>query len=207
MPNWCENTITISGSAKEIKQISDVISNPSNNKVGLFMSLVGHAKDLTIEEYENGGWYDSNIMYWGTKWDIPICDCSIDYSEGEIVVYNSTAWSPPSLFCILLAKKYNVSIRLFFSESGCNFCGEILIDSEGKSYEDIYGYWEGLFTLERDEFYKQIGFELNNISDEDNFNAEDYVNGFSFISNPKDRKNTLQYIINTLKQKNDNKIK
>ena len=108
MPNWCNNYATIYGSKEQIKKIADIID--ANAEGSLFKSLVGIDPNISKEEYDAGGWYNSNCEYWGCKWDVPMELGYIDIEEEEIRLSFDTAWSPPLNFYIELSKRFNAHI-------------------------------------------------------------------------------------------------
>jgi hypothetical protein len=73
MPNWCNNNITISGDGGMINTLTAVLKNlKSNNEErgnDVFKSLIGLPPHMTDGDY-NAKWYDTNIEWFGTKWDI-----------------------------------------------------------------------------------------------------------------------------------------
>ena len=58
MPNWCYNSIEISGEKDKIKRIKTILDLREDDY--FFKPLLGEAPKAT--------WYDSNINNLGTKW-------------------------------------------------------------------------------------------------------------------------------------------
>lgn len=150
MPNWCSNTITITGEKENIRTILKKIGEiPTNDKDKLFETLIGNDPDI-----DKIGWYESNLKRFGTKWDVSVEDCNGEFNEDQIVLNPSTAWSPPVPFCITLAKEYGVQVEIKYFEPGCDFAGRNLINEEGDVIEEEdYDYNEGVYKLDNDMFW------------------------------------------------------
>jgi hypothetical protein len=197
MPNWCSNTITITGDKKQISIIKHALESNKNKSV--FETLVGREPRYTDEQYENGAWYDSNVSYWGTKWDVSYDDCQIVYDEESISLSPDTAWSPPIEFCNNLVKMYKVVVHIFYSEPGIGFCGEtnIYLDEEGTLFSDDseYGYLEGLYILDKELFWSEVDYYVDSYGeDEEEKTMEEYVEEtFPFITE-EDKKTIVEQI-------------
>ena len=144
MPNWCQNSMTISHpNAAKIKKaakawnsgkfLQTMIPCPSE----LLDATKGWTNDedaqkenekriaANIEKYGYPTWYEYQIAEWGTKWDV---GCHPSYGDDAIVSGNSfsvgfdSAWSPP---CAAYAKlkALGYTITAYYYESGMDFCG------------------------------------------------------------------------------------
>lgn len=161
MPNWCSNYITISGNERTINVIKSALDGiEDKTKSNVFETLIGIPPDITKEEYEND-WYDSNLKRFGTKWDVSYIDCSFNFYDDYITMMPETAWSPPTEFCINLCKMYGVSVKMEYSEPGCNFAGITEIDTEGLIVEEKdYGYLEGIYHQDAELFWHEVQSDL-----------------------------------------------
>jgi hypothetical protein len=171
MPNWCYNNIEIKGEPNDIKKISNIIENLKIEDDMLFQSLIGLPEGIDSEKY-NEDWYDINVEWFGTKWDVGL-EFVQEIKEDYILFSGETAWSPPVDFCIELSRIYNVQVEMYFEEGGCDFCGKCWIDSEGGCSEEVYGYHEGIYRFEGfQDWYER---EWESMSDwmVDEFNEED----------------------------------
>ena len=177
MPNWCYNNISVSGSPKKIGRINAVIdilknSTDEEKKNHLFKSLIGLPERTDLEEYNDQGWYATNVDWFGTKWDVGL-DFVAHQDTDHIELAGETAWSPPINFCIELAKQYGVEIEMYYEEPGCDFCGKTWIDSNGDHNEEDYGYQEGIYRFEgfnewyEREFYSSMEWMVEEFQDED----------------------------------------
>lgn len=164
MPNWCSNYIQIEGDKDSIAIITSAVerlNEPEYREKGVFEILVGIEPSVSQESYKEGEWYNSNINYWGTKWDVSYEDCNFEFGETSIAMSPNTAWSPPVNFCVNLAKMYNVSVDMFYSEPGCDFTGKTWIDKNGDKSEEDYSYLEGLYNLDREQFWNELEYTLD----------------------------------------------
>jgi hypothetical protein len=185
MPNWCNNFITITGDEKQIRLLTRVLNSIENkNDSNLFMTLVGTSPDVSMEEYNNGAWYNTNIDEWGTKWDVSYNEANIECGTTCITMQMSTAWSPPIGFGSTLSKRYNVKVELQYEEPGCDFAGKTTCRPDGTMDEEDYAYLEGMYRLDNECFWHEIissiEFKLDDDKTYDEFLA-DY--DLSFVSN------------------------
>ena len=156
MPNWCYNHIEVTGEPKDIKKISLIIQTLKNEGGNdrLFQALIGLPKGTDMENYENQGWYGTNVDWFGTKWDVGV-EFVQDVEEDRITFSGDTAWSPPVQFCIQLAKQYKVNVEMYYEEPGSDFTGKTWVDSGGNHTEEDYSYSEGKYRFDGfDEWYE-----------------------------------------------------
>lgn len=159
MPNWCENTLTISGDKSEVLRFVEQAGRkhaewhtiytegePTQEYVtdlnGLFWNFVTPPVEAqTVEDYfsnDNSAphyWYNWNVNNWGTKWDVRIGDdlpLSTYEDKASICVSFDTAWSPAIEAYFAMSKQYpSLNIFVEYSELGMGFWGDIsLFDGE-----------------------------------------------------------------------------
>ena len=147
MPNWCNNTITIRGSADKLKAIWDT----AQKQDGLLAALVPQPEDMfhgnlgeteRAECVEKGipNWYDWNVSNWGTKWDVGLE--GLEYTvladgSAEISGWFDSAWSPPiDALSTFSEANEDCSVECYYLESGMCFVG--FWDSDGA--DDHYEY-------------------------------------------------------------------
>jgi len=190
MPNWCSNSITITGDKKIISGITRLIESikkTEGEEPGVFVTLLGREPGMTQERYNNSGWYDSNVGYWGTKWDVSYDECDFDFTDEQIRLHPNTAWSPPIEFCKSMVSTYkSIKIHIFYSEGGNDFCGQcdIYLDEEGIvcCEEEDYGYSEGLYNLDIDGFWGEVESMIESYCCEES-SAEEFVEDhYSYVS-------------------------
>lgn len=164
MPNWCENTLTVSGydNPKQFKKfVSLALKNPkkenenSTPEYPLLSNLVPMPKELEntespnrkpieeqqplIEKYGFSNWYDWAVGTWGTKWDV---NARTNYTEGdeEIIFDFDSAWSPPIEWLEKVCKQFpELDFKLKYEESGMGFMG-IAVGSQGDLSDQCISY-------------------------------------------------------------------
>ena len=172
MPNWCYNHIEVKGKPNDIKKISNIIENLKEEEdYILFQSLIGLPEGTDIEKY-NDDWYDINVNWFGTKWDVGF-DFVQEIEEDYILFSGDTAWSPPINFCKELSRLYNVQVEMYFEEGGYDFCGKCWINSEVGYSEEVYCYQEGIYRFEGFQEWYEREWELMSDWLVDEFNEED----------------------------------
>ena len=142
MPNWCNNSITISGPTETIKQVWD--DAHVGDDFGLLNAMVPMPTELEDTTKGSNGdalnWYDWRVANWGTKWDIS--DEGLEYVDNKdgtshITGWFDSAWAPPiEAYNTFLGDMDNCSIEATYEEGGMDFAG---IYSDGDDQ-----YMEGL---------------------------------------------------------------
>lgn len=193
MPNWCNNNITISGDEGTIRTLTAVLKGltPQDD---VFKSLIGLPTHMTDGDY-NEKWYDTNIEWFGTKWDISYEEHAFNFDKNEITFYCETAWSPPIPFMENLCKMYKVGGNLFYSEGGIGFAGETTftwVDGELDVYDDECGYLEGIYKYSKEEFWSEVDSRVDSILDEDQ-SLDDFLSEFQFVSDEDKKELTRLY--------------
>jgi hypothetical protein len=216
MPNWCNNNITISGDEGTIRTLTAVLKNlktddneQSNN---VFQSLIGLPQHMSDGDYKEK-WYDTNIEWFGTKWDISYSEDMFTFTKDEISFFCETAWSPPIPFLQHLCEMYKVNANLFYSEGGVGFSGETTFnwtkpdysagEVEGvlEVYDDECGYLEGIYKYSRDEFWSEVESRVDCILDEE-LSLEDFISEFDFVSE-EDKEELTRLYNETIKENDD----
>lgn len=167
MPNWCSNTIIITGDKKRIATLSKVISalikgvpsKDTEEQPGLFQTLIGRNPNVDILK-SNGGWYTANTDWYGCKWDIDVYEGMFDITDDTISFNCDTAWSPPVNFLENLCKMYDTSAAIIYFEPGCDFAGKMGFNPQGVVLQEDYTYTEGLYHLDEEQFWSEIGYNF-----------------------------------------------
>lgn len=193
MPNWCSNTITITGSEKTIALLRRVIENTpkDDDSPGLFETLIGKNPDITEEKYKEGGWYSANCDWYGCKWDIGINEYQFDFTDSCISFGCDTAWSPPTMFLENLCKMYKVQATIQYYEPGCDFAGQMSFDEGGVTEQEDYEYMEGLYRFDNEQFWNEVTSNFEYDSEDENTTAEIIANRYPFLD-----KSEKQEVIN-----------
>ena len=182
MPNWCTNYITITGDEKSISMLTRVLESIPQDKrdeSNVFETLIGREPEIHEDDYNKGGWYDSNIGWFGTKWDVSYNECQFQFSEGCIIMSPSTAWSPPIGFGVRLHEKYGVNVELQYEESGCDFCGRTTIENKTVVEED-YNFMEGKYKIDNESFWYEVESDIEN-SIHANKTVDEFMVSYGFV--------------------------
>jgi hypothetical protein len=79
---------------------------------------------LNMFLYGAKSWYDWSVREWGTKWNVSDTDWEV--FDDHIVMFFSTAWSPPAPIYMKLAKLFpGLSFDAQYAEGGNCFVGEV----------------------------------------------------------------------------------
>ena len=157
MPNWCNNSITISGSTDTLKPIWE-----EAQKTGLLNAIKPMPKELedttspTPEEGQPGykgpqpvvdgytNWYDWRVANWGTKWDVD-AEPGLEFTDNgdgtaQISGWFESAWAPPieayNTFCDDMD---GCSLVADYHEPGMDFAG--IYDNGDDQYMEGLGEW------------------------------------------------------------------
>jgi hypothetical protein len=147
MPNWCSNSITISGSTDTIKQLWD--DAHVGDDFGLLNAMVPMPKELDDTTKGTDGdavnWYDWRVTNWGTKWDVS--DEGLEYVDNgdgtsHITGWFDSAWAPPvEAYNTFLDDMDGCSIEATYEEGGMDFAG-IYTDGDDQYMEGLAEWCE-----------------------------------------------------------------
>ena len=149
MPNYCSNTVVVSGDAAEVAKFNEWLGDGKAllNKINptpqiLVETMSGFYGDdekqkeleqkeqSNLEQFGYKNWYDWNIGNWGTKWDV---DAEIDdfsSCEEQVIMSFQSAWSPPTNAMVSLSEMFpNLTIRHSYLEEGVGFVGVTTIQA------------------------------------------------------------------------------
>lgn len=126
MPNWCTNSLTLTGKKEWIDALVKVSETDDKD---IFMHLRPCIEDA---EWYSDKWYSWNCDNWGTKWDAD--EVEVGSCDGECIdLHFQSAWSPPiALYEYLVENGWEV--EAYYYEEGMQFCGQF-VDGEDSSYE------------------------------------------------------------------------
>lgn len=171
MPNWCENTLIVTGSNDRVKQfLAENIKQIDNDTIFDFNSLHPCPNE--------DDWYNWRIANWGTKWEGVIYDTKI--TDNELVIGFNSAWSPPEGWVRYVAENHypDLHFQLSFLETGVGFCGVL----EGQGTEIFSNATKPIEADEegnevrysaKDERYKYV--ETGKIIEDEDF-IPNYIN-------------------------------
>lgn len=149
MPNWCNNSITISGPTDTIKQLWEDAG--AGDTFGLLNAMVPMPKELDDTTKGTDGdavnWYDWRVSNWGTKWDVS--DEGLEYVDNgdgtsHITGWFDSAWAPPiEAYNTFLDDMANCSIEATYEEGGMDFAG-IYTDGDDQYMEGLSEWCEAV---------------------------------------------------------------
>jgi len=133
MPNWCNNTISITGPKDKITNLFE----EAKKENGLLQAMVPMPKELEgttspapqegepqplVDGFDN--WYDWRVANWGTKWDVDIEGLELSEDGTTISGWFDSAWSPPiEAYSTFLNENEDCSIDAYYEEGGMDFAG------------------------------------------------------------------------------------
>ena len=135
MPNWCNNTITLTGPKDKVKKIYDEAKKEDcllNLLYPMPSALEGTTspapKEGKVQPLVDGfdNWYDWRVQNWGSKWDVDTDN--LEYREeddqGIIQGWFDSAWAPP-IHCYehFLTNNEDFSIKSYYYAGGMDFAG------------------------------------------------------------------------------------
>ena len=180
MPNWCNNSITITGPVETIKDLWDQVEAGVETQ-GLLQAMapMPAALNETTAPSESGeDWYTWRVNNWGTKWEVSSEGLEfIDNEDGTACItgWFDSAWAPPigayEKFCDDMD---NCVLEASYYEPGMDF-GGFWSSERGDEYFD--NLQERLEQPEDtwDELFREFEQEYDLLSEEWRFEDEDFV--------------------------------
>ena len=165
MPNWCNNTITITGPTDTIKVLWSRATEDTSEDAGLLNGMFPMPQELhgTTSPSEEPNWYDWRVSNWSTKWDVSTEGLEfVDNEDGTASIdgWFDSAWSPPigayENFC---ANNEGCSVNASYFEPGMDFAG-FWIEGEDECCENL----QEQFNLPEDEqsdLFKRLDEEFD----------------------------------------------
>ena len=167
MPNWCENTLTLSHKDPamiERAKAAFVKGNLLNEFIPCPQDLIDTVSGYVPEQealdakqainrakYGFSTWYEHNITKWGTKWDVGSPNGIVEVTENTISLSFESAWAPPvSAYHEL--EELGFTVKAMYHEPGMGF-GGIFKDGWEEYFE-----WEGDTS---EELAARLPVELN----------------------------------------------
>ena len=143
MPNWCNNSVTISSGKENIDKF-EAFLNEKNGKewFDFFLPCPEELRDVDspnetknvealTEKYGHADWYSWSVENWGTKWNPDAQDWSRE--ENSISFWFDSAWAPPTnLYAKITNEEYDV--EGYYLEEGMQFVGKFS-DGSDEYYE------------------------------------------------------------------------
>lgn len=151
MPNWCNNTLTITHKdpamiqrAYDALERGEFLSEfcPIPKELGDAIANGQPDADM-IAKYGYSSWYDYCTNEWGTKWDVGEQGASDIHPDGTMLnTYFDSAWSPPTGAYEKLVQ-LGFTVDAYYYEGGMAYMGtwsdgvDDYIDLNGLSADEI----------------------------------------------------------------------
>jgi|SaaInlStandDraft_5_1057022.scaffolds.fasta_scaffold10058_2 hypothetical protein len=158
MPNWCENSLTISSNDIDILNQFYLNNKTEENELDFNCicpvpselmnaqspnNLDDIKKQELIDKYGYDDWYSWCNNNWGTKWNTS--DVEYNNYDTQLTYTFNTAWGPPNAWLTKLTEKYSdLEIRLEYEEPGMDFAG-VMDYSNGILSDESYSLSEHIW--------------------------------------------------------------
>ena len=133
MPNWCNNTITLTGPKEKITAI--YAKAKEDNALLQQLKPMPEALEGTtspsptegkvqplVDGFDN--WYDWRVQNWGSKWDVDADNLELSEDGTTIEGWFDSAWAPPiHAYEYFLTDNEDCSIKSYYYEGGMDFGG------------------------------------------------------------------------------------
>ena len=133
MPNWCNNTLSLTGPKEKIT----AIYNKAKKDDALLQQLKPMPEALEgttspapkegkvqplVDGFDN--WYDWRVQNWGSKWDVDADNLELSDDGTTISGWFDSAWAPPiHAYEYFLTDNEDCSIKSYYYEGGMDFAG------------------------------------------------------------------------------------
>ena len=134
MPNWCNNTITLTGPKEKITAIYNKAKEDNALLQQLYPmpeALEGTTspapKEGKVQPLVDGhdNWYDWRVDNWSTKWDVDMDGLELSDDGTTITGWFDSAWAPPiGAYEHFLTNNEDCSISSLYYEGGMDFAGK-----------------------------------------------------------------------------------
>ena len=134
MPNWCNNTITLTGPKAKITKIYEK-AKEDNAFLQQLYPMPTQLEDTTSPAPKEGkvqplvdghdNWYDWRVDNWSTKWDVDVEGLELSDDGTTITGWFDSAWAPPiGAYEHFLTNNEDCSISSLYYEGGMDFAGK-----------------------------------------------------------------------------------
>lgn len=161
MPNWCNNSITITGPKDKITALYNEAIKDADDETGLLNAMMPMPVELhdTTSPSEEPNWYDWRVNNWGTKWEVSSEGLELSEDGTEITGWFDSAWAPPlGAFQHYIEQNDDVHITCFYEEPGMDFAGK-WEDGDDQYCDDIHGkivYYIKNGEMPDDDLFKEL---------------------------------------------------
>ena len=154
MPNWCNNTIKITGNTESIKDLWEAAQTAGpDGDFGLLNAI------SPIGDWD----YGTAVETWGTKWDVS--DEGLEYTDhgdgtASISGWFDSAWAPPiGAYEQLAADFDSCIIEASYYEPGMDFAGFWSSEAGEQHLDNLHDEWEK--GDDASDLYKQLDEEYD----------------------------------------------
>ena len=180
MPNWCNNSFTITGSTESIKDLWDTAQTAADDGgFGLLNAICPMPKELegtTAPSEDGDNWYNWRVENWGTKWDVSDEGLEfIDNGDGTASIsgWFDSAWAPPIGAYEQLADDFDSCvIECSYYEPGMDFGGFWSSENGDECFDDLQERLEQPVE-EWDDRFREFEQEYDLLSEEWRFEEEE----------------------------------
>ena len=166
MPNWCNNSFSITGSTESIRELWEAAQTANDGEFGLLNAIA------PIGEWE----YGKAVETWGTKWDVSDEGLEfIDNGDGTACItgWFESAWAPPIAAYEQLAADFDSCvIECSYYEPGMDFGGFWSSENGDEEFDNLQERLEQPVE-EWDERFKEFEVEYDLLSEEWRFEEEE----------------------------------
>jgi len=166
MPNWCNNSFSITGNTESIRELWEAAQTANDGEFGLLNAIA------PIGEWEYGKAVDT----WGTKWDVSDEGLEfIDNGDGTACItgWFESAWAPPIAAYEQLAADFDSCvIECSYYEPGMDFGGFWSSENGDEEFDNLQERLEQPVE-EWDERFKEFEVEYDLLSEEWRFEDEE----------------------------------
>jgi hypothetical protein len=157
MPNWCYQTLEITGEPKQLnkllKKIEVTKSEATDNEPETPFSF-NNVIPMPPQYHLSQAWYEWRVTNWGTKWQPQINVANVDeWESGSIYFDFDTAWSPPYPIIEALSKEFKK------------------LEFHWRYWEESYEYW-GVHNLKKGKEVKYEGGAFKSCDDYTQFGLD-----------------------------------
>ena len=166
MPNWCNNSFTITGCVESIRDLWEGAQTANDGEFGLLNAIA------PIGEWE----YGKAVETWGTKWDVSDEGLEfIDNGDGTACItgWFESAWAPPIAAYEQLAADFDSCvIECSYYEPGMDFGGFWSSENGLEEFDDLQERLEQPVD-EWDESFTAFEAEYDLLSEEWRFEDDE----------------------------------
>jgi len=166
MPNWCNNSITITGPVDIIKPLYEQACSDADDETGLLDAMHPMPKELhdTTSPSDEDNWYNWRVENWGTKWEVSSEGLEFeDNGDGTACLtgWFDSAWAPPinAYNHYLDRMEGAITLEASFYEPGMDFAG-FYTDGDLEEIDDLHSEYK-LPEDERSDLYKRLDEEYD----------------------------------------------